>query len=448
VDLIVGMIKQFPLQAFFRQSQEAWSQLPEHRKPNPNTKYKLSDAVNSAFSVFIMQAQSFLAHNQAMSSKKKGRNNLRTLFQVENVPSDNQIRNLLDPINPTEFAPQFEWIWEKLDELGGLKSYQTELGSKLIALDGMVYHSSKSTFCDSCSTRKDRNGDSHYYHATLLPLMVKPDFAHVLSLFPEMITPQDGHEKQDCERVAAKRWLKNWSHLFDPFSVTFLGDDLFSNQPLCQQINDLDQYFLFVCKPDSHVGLYRWLTSLTLSSDSKRIWNGKHGEIWTWRWVNDVPIREGDDALRGNWCELVITHEETGKTLYHNSWFTNHLLDKNNVASLCSCARTRWKIENEGINVLKTKGYHVEHNFGHGQQFLAQVFLVLNLLAFLLHTALELVDDLVKFLRQSLGKRTTFFADIRALCRYNSFQSWNILWLFMIEALDDDDIPPKIMALF
>lgn len=442
------MIKQFPLQAFFEQSQAAWVQLPDHRKPNPNTKYQLSDAVNSALSIFIMQSQSFLAHNQALSGKRKGKNNLQTLFQVENVPSDNQIRNLLDPINPLEFASQFEWVWTKLAELGGLQLYQTELGTQLIALDGMVYHASKAISCACCSTRIDRNGETHYYHATLLPLMVKPDFAHVLSLFPEMITPQDGHEKQDCERAAAKRWLNRWSHLFTPFSVTFLGDDLFANQPLCQQISDLEQYYLFVCKPDSHIGLYRWLTSLSLSSDSKRVWNGKHGEIWTWRWVNEVPIREGEDALHGNWCELHMTHEETGQTLYHNSWFTNHRLDKHNVSILCTCGRTRWKIENEGINVLKTKGYHVEHNFGHGKQFLAQVFLVLNLLAFLLHTALELIDDLVKFLRQSLGKRTTFFADIRALCRYNTFGNWQMLWLFMIEALDDDDIPPKILALF
>ncbi len=76
------MIKQFLLQAFFKQSQDAWSQLPEHRKPNPNTKYQLSDAVNSALSIFMMQLQSFLAYNQAMSGKKKGRNNLRTLFQL------------------------------------------------------------------------------------------------------------------------------------------------------------------------------------------------------------------------------------------------------------------------------------------------------------------------------------------------------------------------------
>ena len=55
-----------------------------------------------------MQSQSFLAHHQAMSQKKQGKQNLQTLFEVENVPSDNQIRNLLDPLSPTEFAPKYQ----------------------------------------------------------------------------------------------------------------------------------------------------------------------------------------------------------------------------------------------------------------------------------------------------------------------------------------------------
>lgn len=427
----------------------AWAELPDHRKPSPNTKYALSDAVNSALSVFFMQSHSFLAHQQAMSQKKRGKQNLQSLFEVENVPSDNQIRSLLDPLEPTEFAPQYEWIWKELSRLGGLERYKTSLKTRLIALDGMVYHSSTEISCPSCSTRRDRKGITHYYHATLLPLMVQPDLEHVLACFPEMITPQDGSEKQDCERKAAKRWLQRWTHLFTPHSITYLGDDLFCNQPLCEQVIAHNQYFLFVCKPDSHIELYRWLASLTPHGQSHRRWNGQHGEIWHWQWLNQVPIRAGDDALLVNWCDLQITHEESGEILYHNSWATNHDLHADCIEDVCTFGRTRWKIENEGINVLKTKGYNVEHNFGHGSQHLAQVFLVLNLLAFLLHTALHLVDDLYQFLRQALHKRTIFFSDIRALCRYATFPDWEMLWLFMIEALEDEDsIPPHIAALF
>lgn len=442
------MVKQFPLQAFFKESQQAWSELPDHRKPSPNRRYELSDAVNSAMSVFFMQSASFLSHHQAVSHKPKGKRNLQSLFEVEQVPSDNQIRNLLDPLPVEAFAPQYEWIWKRIDRLGGLEPYQTELKTKLIALDGMVYHSSTRVSCANCSVREDRAGTAHYYHATLLPLMVKPEYEHVLACFPEMITPQDGHEKQDCERQAAKRWLTKWSHLYRPQTITYLGDDLFCNQPLCAQVIASGQSFIFVCKPDSHTHLYQWLEALTLDEQQERRWNGQHGELWTWQWVNELPLRAGDDALSVNWCQLTITHEETGKLIYHNSWATNHHLTAKRVISICHFGRTRWKIENEGINVLKTKGYHVEHNFGHGEQHLSQVLLVLNLLAFLLHTTLHICDDLYRFLRQALHKRTIFFNDLRALCRYNFFPHWEALWLFMIEALEEDAIPPEISALF
>ena len=125
-----------------------------------------------------MLSQSFLAHHQATSQKKQGKQNLQTLFEVQNVPSDNQIRNLLDPLSPTEFAPQYAWIWQQLSRLGGLQVYETDLNTRLIALDGMVYHSSTEISCPCCSTRRDQRGQTHYYHAVLLPLMVKPGLEH------------------------------------------------------------------------------------------------------------------------------------------------------------------------------------------------------------------------------------------------------------------------------
>ena len=56
--------------------------------------------------------------------------------------------------------------------------------------------------------------------------MVAPGRSQVLSLVPEYIVPQDGHDKQACEWVAAKRWLKYQAGQFEPYSMTLLGDDL------------------------------------------------------------------------------------------------------------------------------------------------------------------------------------------------------------------------------
>ena len=41
---------------------------------------------------------------------------------------------------------------------------------------------------------------------------------------------------------------------------------------------------------------------------------------------------------------------------------------------------------------LKNQGYHLEHNFGHGDQRLSEAFFVLNLLAFFMHQIFDLVD--------------------------------------------------------
>jgi hypothetical protein len=102
----------------------------------------------------------------------------------------------------------------------------------------------------------------------------------------------------------------------------------------------------------------------------KKTWTGKRHEIYTYRYVNDVPIRDGEKALHVNWCELSINLTD-GTRVYHNSFITDHRLDDKSVIAVVKAGRTRWKIENENNNTLKTKGYHFEHNFGHGKQYLA-----------------------------------------------------------------------------
>jgi hypothetical protein len=270
--------------------------------------------------------------------------------------------------------------------------------------------------------------------------VVSPDHAAVISLAPEFIMPQDGHDKQDCERVAAKRWLKQQARHFQPYRTTLLGDDLYSNQPLCELALEQKYNFIFVCKPDSHQILYEWLDGLAAGGDldhfTLRQWNGRFHEIITYRYISDVPLRGGQDALMVNWVELTIIHAQTGEQLYHNAFVTNHELTRQTVVPIVRAGRTRWKSENENNNILKTKGYHLEHNFGHGQQYLASFLLTLNLLAFLFHTILELLDANYRLLRQELATRQTFFNDIRALTRYLYFDSWQHLLEFMIQQLD------------
>lgn len=440
------MREKLSLESLMSHFRERWASLPDTRKPNNNTKYAIVDGVLAAFAVFFMQSSSFLAHQRLLQSKR-GRSNAGSLFQVEAIPSDPQIRNLVDPLSCAYFHEDFWFLLDELKEQQRLEQFRNDLNTYAIALDGVNFFSSEKISCPKCLKREDRSGTEHFYHSAITPVFVKPSQAQVLPLPPEFIVPQDGREKQDCERVAAKRWLAQHPRHFSDHSVTYLGDDLYANQPLCQLIAETyRQFFIFVCKPESHTGLYEWIEFLgqthSLEKVTQRHWNGKHGELWQYRFAPQVPLRNGEEALLVNWLEVVIAHEKTGEILYQNSFVTNHTITATNVIPLAQVGRTRWKIENENNNTLKTKGYHLEHNFGHGQQDLANVLATLNMLAFLIHTIQEMIAPAYQRLRQALGTRKTFFNDLRALTRYMIFDSWDDLFLFMEEGLEIAPDPP------
>ena len=69
----------------------------------------------------------------------------------------------------------------------------------------------------------------------------------------------------------------------------------------------------------------------------------------------------------------------------------------------------------EGFNVLKNNGYELEHNFGHGESYLAMTLAALNLLAFAWHTVLDLLEPPWQKAREAAEKRMSFFAYLAAL---------------------------------
>ena len=87
-------------------------------------------------------------------------------------------------------------------------------------------------------------------------------------------------------------------------------------------------------------------------------------------------------------------------------------------------------------NTLKTKGYHLEHNFGHGKKHLSSLLAAMNMLALLTHTFLAYCDEAYRLIRATLPTRQTFFDDIRALLRYHCFPSWVALMDFMLRGLE------------
>lgn len=427
----------FSQENLVKKIQSTFNHLSDSRTGS-NTTYAMSDAALSAFSVFFMQNPSFLAQQKTLE-KSHGKSNLQTLFGTHKIPCDNQIRSLLDDVSPTELNPIFHYIFNNLKETGYLKPFTSIDKSLLVALDGVEYFSSEKIHCDCCSTQTFKNGTTRYSHKAITPVIVSPKQKQVIPLAPEFITPQDGHEKQDCELAASKRWLDRNDFIFKNQSITILGDDLYSHQPFCEFLLEYGKHFILVCKQDSHQTLYEWLEDFQkegkINTAQHKNWNGKQQVITEYRYMNQVPLRDSDDAMMVNWCEIKITNKN-GKTLYYNTFITDFTIDSTNIETLTEAGRARWKIENENNNTLKTKGYNFEHNFGHGKKHLSSVLATLIILAFLFHTILEKFDARYQLLREYLSTRKMFFDDIRALTRYLCFESWQKLLEFMLEQLE------------
>jgi len=414
--------------------EQAIQEISDPRKASNGTKYRLKDAILAAFSVFFMQSESFLEHQRQMASYH-GKSNAQTLFGVFEIPTVPQIRNILDGIAASSFLGLFTVIYQVLRRGGHLQAFEY-LGGYLIALDGTQYFSSQKVHCQNCSHRTHKTGQTTYFHGVIMPVIASPEQSQVISLAPEFITPQDGSEKQDCEVAAAKRWILTHAAEFEGQPVTLLGDDLFSRQPMCQTVLSAQMNYIFTCLPTSHTDLYAWLTQLESIGEVKTFQreqlNKKSKEIYHYRYVNRVPLAYPEGSLSVNWCELTVTRQSDGAILYHNAFITNHHLTEETVPLIAAAGRCRWKTENENHNILKTKGYHLEHNFGHGQHHLAACLLTLNLLAFLFHTVLQLVDLSYQNIRQKRGTRKGFFQDILSLTKYFLFQNWQHLIDFML----------------
>jgi hypothetical protein len=248
----------------------------------------------------------------------------------------------------------------------------------------------------------------------------------VVPLEPEFIVPQDGHDKQDCESRAVRRWLERHGRRYARLKPVYLGDDLFSRQPICEAVRAMDGHFLFVCKPSSHQTIEEYLTGIDLPTLSRKIKRGRERFDYRYHWLSDVPLRGDADALTVNWLMIEIVNA-AGTVTYRNSFITDLEVGPDTVVDLAACGRARWKVENESFNVLKNNGYHLEHNFGHGKVNLSAVFVSLNLLAFAFHTVCDLAEDLWRKAMGKMGSRSRFFENLRSITTFLIFPTWGDL---------------------
>ena len=127
-------------------------QLPDTRN-GIRCNYSIADAVMSAVALFSLKDPSLLAFQERRNDA-----NMKNIFRILQVPSDTQMREILDPIEPDALEPDalgplFNDIFRELQRGKALEAYDFLDGYCLLSLDGSGYYSSKKVRCASCLQR-------------------------------------------------------------------------------------------------------------------------------------------------------------------------------------------------------------------------------------------------------------------------------------------------------
>lgn len=404
----------------------------EDRRQDTRIDYPLTDIVISGFASMYFQDPSLLQFQKRLEESQQ-RSNLTTLFGVEQIPESTQLRSVLDELDSEIFSPVFEEFFSRLQRGKHLEQYQFLDGAYLCSMDGTQYFSSKNISCSHCLSQEHKSGEITYSHKVLQGAVMHPEIKQVIPLMAEDIRNEDGTTKQDCETNAAKRFINRLRNDHPQLPIILLGDSLFSKQPMIQEVTSHRMHYIFGVKPKDHKILFEWLGDYD-NLNELRIPQDK-GKVFVYRWMNDVPLNGREDALSVNFLELtILAPDKQGglKTNYHSCWVSDLPLCGDNIELMVRGARCRWKIENECFNTLKNQGYHLEHNFGHGKQFLSFNFYLLTLLAFFFHQVFELTDHLFQACREKCGSKQYLWEKLRSYITLLIYDSWTQLLEFIL----------------
>lgn len=350
----------------------------------------LEDALQAAYAMFALKSPSLLEFDKEINANS----NLKSIFKLKRIPSDTQMRVILDDVAPKDIRPLFKGLFAKLQRADLLEKFRVLGEYYAISGDGTGYFSSNKIHCSFCLEKKSGDGII-YHHQMYAATLMHPDRKEVIPLMPEPIIKQDGKTKNDCESNAAKRHWYDFRREHPHLKVIVVEDSLFSNAPHILVLQELNLRFIIGAKESDHSYLFQQAKEARERNESIEYRLELNGKTHIFSGVNGLALNASNKDLKINFIEYWQLNPKTNEKL-HFSWVTDIILTTENLYEIMRIGRARWKIENETFNTLKNQGYHFEHNFGHGNKNLSVVFATIMFLVFLTDQIQQLAYQLFK----------------------------------------------------
>lgn len=319
-----------------------------------NASYPLADLLKIGFAMFSLKSPSLL--NFVGRTKAEDRN-LGSIYKIGAFASENGLRKGLDSVSPDGLRVGFQKLWKRIKKLGILDKYRYWGRYLTVSVDGVEHFCSGSINCPYCLERKHKHGKAGYHHAMLSAVLVHSEQKEVFVMDNEPIIGQDGSNKNDCERNAAKRLLAHMQTAYGKEWLVFVMDALYSCSPIIRQIiqNKKWQYVIGV-KPNGNKSLFRQFEGRNQRGQIKWCEWVEEGNLHRFGYTNALALNSSNSDLRVNMLYYEQLDKKGKKQVF--TWVTSIPLTKANVEKVMRMGRARWKIENETFNTLKNQGYN------------------------------------------------------------------------------------------
>jgi hypothetical protein len=412
-----------------RTLRQTFSTVPDKRRAR-SVEHTLTDTLCAALALFQFKFPSLLQFDHACQTKDARFANLRRLYGLNTVASDTQMRSILDEVAPSELRPSFRALHSSAQRGKVLEDFTVLGGRHLLAIDGTGLFSSTKISCPQCGVKKRKSGHTEFYHQLLVAAIVHPEQRTVLPLDFEPIVKADGTTKNDCERNAAKRLLHSIHAQYPQRRFLVLEDALAANGPHIQALTEHELDYIIGIKPDGNAYLFEQMLE-RFDTQSCTEWEETlaDGSVCGYRFANELALNHTYPDLQVNMLEYWIVDKKGKLTNY--SWVTNLPIEAQNVLEIAQAARSRWRIENEVFNTLKNQGYELEHNYGHGKQYLSSTLAGLMLLAFLSDQLQGHACRLYKAARTYAATQKSMWELMRSLLQMIQVPNWETLWRLM-----------------
>ncbi|MBN1994317.1 MAG: hypothetical protein JW953_16585, partial [Anaerolineae bacterium] len=129
------MVQPITTKSLLKTVRSGFEPIADHRAGNASI--SLSDALMSGFGMFSLKDSSLLEFDDRRSTDE----DLRKIYGLEKVPSDTQMRTIVDPVSAEAIKPIFKDVYQVVKQNNGILEELKFLGHYLVSLDGSGYFS-------------------------------------------------------------------------------------------------------------------------------------------------------------------------------------------------------------------------------------------------------------------------------------------------------------------